>query len=178
MYKMLLMIGLVSGLLFSCNQTQQATESSRSNAKAYAQEVVYQVNGDTLKKVIKSPEEWKEELSDIEFEVLRNKGTERAHTGDLLHEKRKGTYVCRGCQLPLFSSDTKYKSGTGWPSFWKPIKDGNVASLADNKYGWNRVEVLCARCDGHLGHVFEDGPEPTGLRYCINAVSLDFLEGN
>jgi peptide-methionine (R)-S-oxide reductase len=131
---------------------------------------------DSIKKIIKSEAEWKAELSADEYYVLREKGTERPFTGDLLKNKNKGTYICAACQLPLFSSDTKFDSGTGWPSYWKPINETNVAEEVDNAYGWNRIEVLCARCDGHLGHVFDDGPEPTGLRYCINSVSLDFVE--
>ncbi|MFK7810524.1 MAG: peptide-methionine (R)-S-oxide reductase MsrB [Saprospiraceae bacterium] len=138
--------------------------------------VIDKVTNDTIKKIVKSEEEWKAELTAEEFHILREKGTERPFTGDLLKSKGDGTYVCAACELPLFSSDTKFDSGTGWPSYWKPINEINVAEEADNKYGWNRVEVLCARCDGHLGHVFDDGPEPTGLRYCINAVSLDFVK--
>ena len=105
---------------------------------------------------------------------LERKETERAFTGDLWNHKGKGVYTCAACELPLFDSNTKFKSGTGWPSFYQPITDENVAEEADNSYGWNRVEVLCSRCGGHLGHVFEDGPKPTGLRYCINSVSLNF----
>ncbi|MEQ8240269.1 MAG: peptide-methionine (R)-S-oxide reductase MsrB [Cyclobacteriaceae bacterium] len=128
-----------------------------------------------IEKVEKSSEEWKAQLTALEYNVLREKGTERAFTGDLWNNKKAGTYTCGGCGLPLFSSKTKFKSGTGWPSFWEPIKKEYVKEESDNSYGMLRTEVLCARCDGHLGHIFPDGPKPTGLRYCINGVSLDFI---
>lgn len=124
--------------------------------------------------VQKSEEEWKAQLNDLEYEVLRNEGTERAFTGKYVDWKEKGTFICNACQNPLFTSETKFKSGTGWPSFYDVINDKAILEKADNKYGWNRVEVECGRCGSHLGHVFEDGPKPTGLRYCINSVSLDF----
>ena len=128
-----------------------------------------------ISRVEKSEEEWKAELSSKEFYVLRQKGTERAFTGDLLEEKKEGLYVCRGCGLPLFTSKTKYKSGTGWPSYYQPLKKEFIKEATDYDIGYARTEVMCAQCDGHLGHVFPDGPRPTGLRYCINAVSLDFV---
>ena len=119
--------------------------------------------------------EWKERLSEFEYYVLRDKGTERSFTGEYWDNKAAGTYVCRACKLPLFSSETKYKSGTGWPSFYKPLQKQNVAEATDYDLGYARTEITCARCDGHLGHVFPDGPKPTGLRYCMNSISLTFV---
>ena len=125
-------------------------------------------------KVAKSEEEWKKELSPEQFRILRDKGTERAGTGHLLKNHENGTYTCAGCGADLFASDTKFESGTGWPSFYAPVSKENVVTEADDSLGVRRVEILCRRCGGHLGHVFDDGPQPTGLRYCVNSASLDF----
>ena len=128
----------------------------------------------SVDKIEKTDAEWKAQLSKQEYYVLREAGTERAFTGKYWDYKDKGTYTCKACNLALFDSDTKFMSGTGWPSFYEPINETNVGEDVDYKIGYKRTEVHCARCDGHLGHVFADGPEPTGLRYCINSVSLDF----
>ncbi|MBK8919986.1 MAG: peptide-methionine (R)-S-oxide reductase MsrB [Saprospirales bacterium] len=128
-----------------------------------------------LIRITKPEATWKRELNALEYNVLREEGTERAFTGDLWNNHEKGTFICRGCGLPLFSSDAKFESGTGWPSFWKPIKPEYVTEKQDRAYGMVRSEVECARCGGHLGHVFDDGPQPTGLRYCMNSVSMDFV---
>lgn len=124
--------------------------------------------------VQKTEAEWRAELSDKAFNVLREEGTERAFSGKYNDFKKKGVFTCAGCSTPLFSSETKFDSGTGWPSFYDIVKDENVLEVEDRSYGQVRTEVICGNCGGHLGHVFNDGPKPTGLRYCINSVSLDF----
>jgi peptide-methionine (R)-S-oxide reductase len=123
--------------------------------------------------VNRSPAEWRRTLGPERYAVLREAATERPFSSPLLNEHRKGVFVCGGCALPLFSSATKFDSGTGWPSFWKPLP-GAVVTRADNSLMMERTEVLCARCGGHLGHVFDDGPKPTGLRYCMNGLALNF----
>ena len=130
----------------------------------------------TLPKVVKSDDEWKQQLSPQAFQVARHEGTERAFTGEYWDLHEKGIFRCACCGTALFDADTKFESGTGWPSFWAPIAEENVKVSEDNSYGMRRIEVSCPRCDAHLGHVFPDGPRPTGLRYCMNSASLKFVK--
>jgi methionine-R-sulfoxide reductase len=126
--------------------------------------------------VIKTDEQWQRQLTPQQYTIARHKGTERAFCGNLLDNKRQGVYACVCCRLPLFSSGAKFNSGTGWPSFFQPVADENVAVAVDRSHGMVRAEILCARCDCHLGHVFDDGPPPTRKRHCVNSESLIFVD--
>jgi peptide-methionine (R)-S-oxide reductase len=137
---------------------------------------IHTQNQTAPERVEKSDREWREQLSSSQYKVLRRKGTERPFSGDYVHEKRDGTYRCAGCGAELFSSETKFDSGTGWPSFTEPADRAKVNLHEDRSFGMRRIEVTCAACDGHLGHVFPDGPGKSGERYCINSCSLEFDE--
>ena len=136
----------------------------------------YYKQGDNTRLTVTN-EQWKKVLTPKVYNIMREKGTEIANTGPYVHNPKQGTYYCAACGHALFSSDTKFDSGTGWPSFYQPLNSGSIATDKDNSYGMERDEVICARCGGHLGHVFDDGPKPTGLRYCMNGYALHFVEG-
>ncbi len=155
-------------------QRVAAENHAERRAESRAQGAKVNGNPSTIEKIQKTDEEWKKQLTPEQYKVLRKHGTEPAWTGKYNDHKAKGTYVCAACGLHLFSSDTKFDSGTGWPSFWKPINETNVGESVDRSLFMVRTEVHCARCGGHLGHVFPDGPPPTGQRYCMNGVSLKF----
>lgn len=158
-------------ILISCQSKSSIVGSAIEKNKMNP---VVMVDSNGIEKIVKTEEEWRKILTAEQYRILRKKGTERAFTGKYWDNKEKGMYYCAACKLPLFDSGTKFKSGTGWPSFYKPVKKTNVTEYSDHTYGMVRTEITCGRCDGHLGHVFDDGPNPTGLRYCINSESLVF----
>jgi peptide-methionine (R)-S-oxide reductase len=168
---------LATGLLVSLTMNACLQSNSKQPKSSATTGLTFFVDtkGDTIWTIHKTDAQWKAELSPDSYYVLREKGTERPTNkfGDI-HEK--GVFVCKACNLSLFSSSTKFESGTGWPSFYQPIDKTHVLEISDETAGMSRVEVVCHRCGGHLGHVFDDGPKPTGLRYCMNSVSLSFVE--
>jgi peptide methionine sulfoxide reductase msrA/msrB len=175
----------IAGLGYALAQMRSSQEAASNGDKtskgdkAMLRVKVFNQKGELVgpietEKLVLTDAQWHKRLTDEQFEILRSKDTERPFCGALLDNKEAGVYTCAGCGLPLFSSDSKFHSGTGWPSFFQPIAKENVSERADQSYGMTRTEINCARCDGHLGHVFEDGPKPTGLRFCLNSASLNF----
>lgn len=169
----LLALAMVSFWLSGAGRAQKAPPVSQENAVTASSHP--RVVPDAHDRVVLSDAEWKQILTAEQYRILRQKGTERAFSGAYWNTHDRGTYVCAACALPLFSSQAKFDSGTGWPSYWQPIAPNAVTTERDWSWGMARTEVLCRRCGGHLGHVFEDGPKPTGLRYCMNAGALRFV---
>jgi peptide-methionine (R)-S-oxide reductase len=163
---------VVAGENQTTPQQQKQTVPQQERKRTIPQQKEKKTMSD--QKVARSEEEWKSILTPEQFRILREKGTERAFTGKYWNLKEDGTYTCAGCGQELFKSEQKYDSGCGWPSFWEAVDKSKIVTKDDFSFGMHRIEVMCSRCGGHLGHVFDDGPQPTGLRYCINSASLDF----
>jgi methionine-R-sulfoxide reductase len=171
------------GIVAAQQPSKRRAEESSKEKQGMVQVYVFNEQGKLVgpvesPKLVLSDKQWRERLTLKQFKILRSKGTEQAFCGTLLDNKKEGVYACAGCGLPLFSSDAKFHSGTGWPSYFQPIAKENVLEHGDNSHGMERTEIVCARCDGHLGHVFDDGPAPTGLRFFLNSESLNFTDAD
>ncbi len=177
MMKLFVLLGVVAAAIFIWNLKSNNHPTIINNLTKSGLADSLKKNGENMNdKIIKSDEEWKKELSPEQYRILREKGTERAFTGKYWDYHELGTYICAACSTELFESETKFESGCGWPSYFQPIDSSRIIYKDDSSYGMKRTEVMCAKCGGHLGHVFDDGPPPTGLRYCINSGSMKFIK--
>lgn len=175
-YHQLLVMPLIAVSFVACIQANKKNKEIAQSESTRVQQQELSLTDTSLSKVVKTEIEWKKILTENQFYILREEGTERPFQNEFNDNHKVGHYFCAACKLPLFSSITKFNSGTGWPSFYSPLNNNRVKEVVDNSLGMIRGEIICARCDGHLGHLFDDGPKPTGLRYCMNSASMLFQE--